>query len=93
MPKGWANLDVPAINPERDGYCHPAQAKRTKCVCGATCRLHATTPASRCSCGRVHRKAPGAAFASTGAQPVRAGGRDGCPGMIPSPSSPESPEK
>lgn len=72
---------VPAIDPERDGYCHPAQSKRTKCACGVTCRLWGGGYDTVCRCGRVHRKAPGSAFESTGAQPVRPGGRHGCPGV------------
>lgn len=80
MPKGYGNLDVAEINPAREGYCHPQQSKRTKCRCGKVVQLSGTA-GSGCTCGRVHIKAPGAAFASTGAQPVRPGGRAGCPGV------------
>ena len=81
-PLGWANQVVPEIKPERDGYCHPAQAKRTKCACGEVVRFWGECgPAYRCSCGRVHVKAPGPAFDATGAQPVRPGGKKGCPGV------------
>jgi hypothetical protein len=79
MPKGFANLDVAEIDAARVGYCHPQQSKRTKCRCGKVVQLGKT--GSGCTCGRVHRKAPGAAFASTGAQAVRPGGRAGCPGV------------
>jgi hypothetical protein len=79
MPRGWANEIVGEINPRKVGYCHPAQSKRTKCACGETLEMH--TVATRCGCGRVHRKDPfRSAFADTGPQPVRPGGKNGCPG-------------
>ncbi len=80
MPKGYAGLDVSEINPAKSGYCHPAQAKRTKCACGAIMNFFPMRRWRRCECGRVHIKAPGASFGSTGAQPVRPGGKAGCPG-------------
>lgn len=84
MPRGWAGEIVPAIDPARVGYCHPAQAKRTKCACGAVIELgrHGDgVYAVRCECGRLHRKDPNrSAFADTGRQPVRPGGAKGCPG-------------
>lgn len=78
MPKGFANAEVGEIDP-RVGWCHPQQSKRTKCRCGRVVQLGKR--GSGCTCGRSHIKAPGAAFASTGAQPVRPGGRKGCPGV------------
>lgn len=78
MPKGYGNMRVGEIDPA-NGWCHPAQAKRTKCACGATVQMRAVSV--RCDCGRRHVRAPGAAFASTGAQPVRPGGKAGCPGV------------
>jgi hypothetical protein len=78
MPKGFAGMDVPAIDPAL-GYCHPRQSKRTRCACGAVVVLG--RDGTVCGCGRVHVKEPGAAFGSTGLQPVRAGGRRGCPGV------------
>lgn len=80
MPKGYGNMDVPEID-TADGYCHPQQSKRTKCQCGKIVKLCGA--GNRCTCGRLHRKAPGAAFASTGAQAVRPGGRSGCPRRLP----------
>lgn len=70
---------VAELDPVRDGYCHPSQSKRTKCACGLTLEMH--TANTRCRCGRIHRKNPyRSAFAETGPQPVRPGGRGGCPG-------------
>lgn len=67
------------LDPAKDGHCHPAQAKRTKCACGKTCRL--PTQATRCECGRVHRKDKSvSAFANTRLQSLRPGGKQGCPG-------------
>ncbi len=63
----------------RQGYCHPAQSKRTKCACGAVVQLHRVD--TSCKCGRWHCKEPGvSAFARQTFQPCRAGGRKGCPG-------------
>ena len=70
------------IRSEIVGYCHPAQSKRTKCVCGATCRL--VFVGTVCDCGRIHRRQPGvSAFARTGykGQATRPGGTLGCPGV------------
>lgn len=79
MPKGYANQEVGEIDPKRCGWCHPAQSKRTKCACGNVVTL--CKAGTQCSCGRVHRKDPTrSAFGSTGLQPVRPGGRGGCPG-------------
>ena len=78
MARGWSGLEVGEIDPMA-GWCHPAQAKRTLCACGRVLEL--PTVAERCECGRIHRKEPGvSAFAETGHQPVRPGGRHGCPG-------------
>lgn len=82
MPKGYGNQTVAAIDPSRTGYCHPAQAKRTKCACGKTIALARGGGAGiRCDCGRVHYKRPGSSFGGNHRQPVRPGGRAGCPGV------------
>ena len=81
---GYDGLRTREIDPQRDGYCHPPQAKRTKCACGRTVEFFSVldhgTNATRCACGRVHVKAPGSAFERAIGQPVRPGGRQGCPG-------------
>ena len=68
------------IDPSRDGFCHPPQAKRTKCACGKTQRLWSVETV--CDCGRVHVREPGAsAFRRGLLRPTRAGGKAGCPGV------------
>lgn len=66
-------------------YCHPSQAKRTKCICGLTIELvNGAESRTLCKCGRVHQKESGSAFRSmldSGGVWRRPGGRKGCPGV------------